>query len=63
MSLKVIIKLRVEGNPTAAQFADTVALALPDNDFLHNMRQASIPAILPIQYRIGRNATITIDDA
>lgn len=63
MSLSITINLKVEGNPSAAQFADIVAEALPDNEFLHGMRTATIPAILPVTYRLGRNAQITIDDA
>lgn len=63
MSLSITINMKVEGNLSPARFADTVGAALPDNDFLHGMRTATIPAILPVTYRLGRNAQITIDDA
>ena len=63
MSLKVSIHLKVDGNPNAASFADVVTEILPTREFLHDLRKASIPAILPITYKLGRAGTIVIDDA
>jgi len=63
MSLSITINMKVEGNMSPANFANVVSEALPDNEFLHAMRTATIPAILPVTYRLSRNAQITIDDA
>ncbi len=61
--LRVSIYIDVSGQPSPASFADQVGHALPDDEFLTNLRLASIPAILPITYKLGRTGTIVIEDA
>jgi hypothetical protein len=64
--MKVSIELTIKHNPSAAAFADQMMDSLPDRDFLHDLRAASIPAVGPVTYRLrnanGIEGTITVDE-